>query len=1004
MSFCPSKREFYRPLSLMCLIYLFGSVGLAQEYGFDAWTTKNGLPQNTVTSIVQTPDGYLWLSTFDGLARFDGVKFTIFDKGNSKGIINNRFNGVFANQDGSLWAWTENGVLTIYHEGFFTSYATPEGLRETITGILQDANGHPLIETRERYYYFQDGRFILAPEQKERGSRLIYYGKSGATWLIEPHGITRKKDGLSYFYPIALNPEWLLDTYGYHPFEDRQGALWIAMSPGLQRLLPDGGMTRFSEHELPELKDLSGSLYFEDTEGSVWVLLTEPLQVKPDKIARFKDGSWSVFESGVREFWRDALVDREGNFWFSSNSGLRRWRRQIVTALSAKDGLIDNEIYPLLETSTGSTYIGTPKGVDRYSNGKIISLGLKWEGYPIHTRGFWEDSKGRIWIGYFGGFGRLENDRLKQINTKIIDNGATDFAQDNMGNLWIATGEGLYEYKEDKEIAHYTVADGLPHNEVVTIHFDHDGHLWAGTFGGLAQFKDGKFITYGEDVGMPTSFVRYIYEDAEGVLWFGTYGDGLVRYKDGKFFNYRVEDGLFNNGVFAILEDRRGNFWMSSNRGLHRVPKQELNDFADGKIPKLNSVSYDESDGMLNIECNGGRLPSAIKTRDGKFWFPTMGGVAIVDPEAEPANPNPPPVLIENATVDRKTTPPELLQTAIENPQSQIEMLPGQTNLEIIYTGLSLVKSGQVKFRYKLEDFEENWVEAGTSRTANYSYLPAGSYTFHVIAANANGVWNTEGARVKIIVRPYFYQTWWFRVFAALAIALMIGLIYQNRISQLRKIAQAKSEFSRRLIESQERERKRIASELHDGLGQSLAIISNRASMGKTKNNDPEIVAREFEEISTSALEALDEVQEITNNLHPHYLERLGLTKAIKSMLLKVSEVLEVSGEIDLIDNIFPKEMEINVFRIVQESVNNIIKHSDAAEADIKIKSAENEIVITIKDDGRGFDTDNIKSKGSGLGLVSLKERTNMIGGKISINSSVGNGTEIKVILPLKLS
>jgi two-component system, sensor histidine kinase LadS len=200
------------------------------------------------------------------------------------------------------------------------------------------------------------------------------------------------------------------------------------------------------------------------------------------------------------------------------------------------------------------------------------------------------------------------------------------------------------------------------------------------------------------------------------------------------------------------------------------------------------------------------------------------------------------------------------------------------------------------------------------------------------------------------------------------------------------------------------RRKKPKENELHDGLGQSLAIISNRAEMGQNRRGEPEIVAREFAEISNNALEALDEVQVITNKLHPHYLERLGLTKALKAMFAKISDVVELDCEIDSVDNLFPKEAEINVYRIVQESLNNVIKHSDAAEAVIKIKKAENQVVISIKDDGRGFDTNNVKSNGGGLGLSGLRERTNMLGGAISINSSIGNGTEIKVILPVKNS
>lgn len=977
----------------------------AQEYGFDVWTTAHGLPQNTVNGVAQTPDGYLWLATFDGLARFDGVRFVIFDRGNSKGIVNNRFVKIFADKAGTVWAATENGVLTVYRGGEFTSYATPEGLRETITEIAEDLDGRVRIETNENYYYLEDGKFALASEQKKRGERTIYFGTSGAKWILTPTEVSRHKDGIVKRYPVQIDSDWHLNAMSVAPFEDSRGALWfVTFSPLTYRLyrLQDGATTIFTDKEIPELKKLLLSPIIEEPDGSIWFIFAANLQQNASStFLRLKDGRFERWQFKGFNVIKQGLIDREGNFWLATNQGLRRFRRQFITTLSEKDGLLSNEVYPLLQTNGGDILIGTINGVNRYADGKITNLGLKYSEIPIYRRvpiymrGLWEDEWGRIWLGFQGegGFGRFEEpSSVRRIGQNTLPNGATDFASDREGNVWIATEEGLFKYKDDREIAHFTTKDGLQHDKIITLHFDREQNLWLGTFDGISQLKDGKFINFAEIENSPKGFVRYIYEDADGVLWFGTYGDGLVRYKDGKFFNYRVEHGLFNNGVFAILEDERGNFWMSSNRGIHRVSKQELNDFADNKIPKLNSVSYDESDGMANIEGNGGRLPSAIKAKDGKFWFPTMGGVAIVDPNAETVNTNPPPTIIEDVSLDRKS---------VEKLQSEIELKPNQTSLEIRYTGLSLIKSNQIKFRYRLEGLEENWVEAGTRREANYSYLPAGNYTFRVIAANANGVWNTEGASVKIVVHPYFYQTWWFLTLAALAVALVVRLIYDNRISQLRRIAEAKSEFSRRLIESQEAERKRIAAELHDGLGQSLAIISNRAAMGKNKRAEPEIVLREFDEISKNALEALDEVQEITAKLHPRYLERLGLTKALKTMFVKVSDVLEFNHEIDAIDNLFPKDAEINVYRIVQESVNNIIKHSDAAEAEVKIKKFADKIVIMIKDDGRGFDTNNVKPSGSGLGLVGLKERTAIIGGTISIISSVGNGTEIRVNLPI---
>ncbi len=974
----------------------------AQEYGYDLWTTANGLPQNTVTGVVQTPDGYLWLSTFDGLARFDGVRFTIFDKGNTKGVLNNRFTGVFVDPEGVLWASTENGVVTTYRDGVFTSYPTPEVWNSAIA-LIAGPGGSAVIETNDAFYWLQDGKFVITTDRKIRNERQVYYGRSGARWTFTRTSIIREQNGQTLNYAAALPPDSLISSRGLWTYEDRHGALWTSYENTLLRLA-DGTVSIFSQNELPALGTLRPRSVFEGADGSVWfVFETLDLALTIDsQLVRFKDDRFTSTRLGRSIGASFSITDREGNFWLATSTGLRRLRPQLITTLSVKDGLVNDEVYPLLQTVAGDIFIGTSHGISRYVAGRLTDPGWRYESnQPFNTRALWEDPRERLWIGFQGegGFGRIEPPAsVNHIGQDELPTGATDFAADSAGKIWIATEEGLFEYKDDVKIAHYTANDGLPSVRVITLHFDRSGTLWLGTFDGLAQFKDGKFTSFNSTAESPRGFVRSIYEDADGVLWFGTYGDGLVRYKEGKFFNYRVEHGLFNNGVFAILEDDRGNVWMSSNRGIHRVAKQELNDLADGKIARLNSVSYDERDGMLNAECNGGRIPAGIKTKDGKLWFATMGGVAIVDPAAEKLNPLPPPTVIENVAVDRKPLDQQALSTILRDASTAVEMAPGQSSLEIEFTGLSLIKSEQVKFKYRLDGIEPNWVEAGTRRTVNYSYLPPGTYTFHVIAANANGVWNPNGATVRIIVRPHFYQTWWFRLLLALLVAGAIGLIFYTRVSRLRKVAETKTAFSRQLIESQEAERKRIAAELHDGLGQSLVVIKNRAALGIKKGDDPERVAKELHNISDSAAQALDEVREITNNLRPQLLDRLGLTKALTAMCNKVSGVVEVHCDIADIDGLFNEHEEISLYRIVQESLNNVIKHSGASKASVTIERESNRVNISIKDNGNGFDPAVVKR---GLGLVGLRERAQLLRGELTIDTSVGAGTTIFVDIPV---
>jgi signal transduction histidine kinase/ligand-binding sensor domain-containing protein len=1004
MMICCDRPKVHLQAALVWVAFLLccKAVAPAQEYGFDVWTTANGLPQNTVTGVAQTPDGYLWLSTFDGLARFDGVRFTIFDKGNTKGILNNRFSGIFVDKDGAIWAMTENGAVTVYRNGTFASYQ----ITETLIAIVSDAKGNAVIETFDGFYYLQDGKLVPTSDQKERNVKTICYGKSGAKWAFERNGISRQKDGQITTYPLGLPPEYLNSSISFYVHEDNQGALWIKLKNKLYRLA-DGVATTFTKNEIPAFDKLIPQQIFDDADGSVWIIFGDStLTPKVEaKLLRYKDNRFTSYNLSESVGGIQGITDREGNFWLATSTGLRRLRQKLITSLSVKDGLNRNEVYPLLETADGDVLIGTVQGVNRYREGKITDLGLKYSGgFPLYMRGLWEDRQARVWLGYQGegGFGRFEEpSSIRRIGQNNLPNGATDFDSDQAGKVWIATEEGLFAYKDDAEIAHYTVKDGLHNDKIITIHFDRNGNLWLGTFDGLSQFKDGKFTNFADVENSPKGFVRAIYEDADGVLWFGTYGDGLVRYKDGRFFNYRVEHGLFNNGVFAILEDKRGNFWMSSNRGIHRVSKQELHDFADSKIPKLNSVSYDEKDGMLNAECNGGRLPAAIKAKDGKFWFPTMGGVAIVDHEAEKSNPNPPPVVIETVSIDRKPIEAPLFQSAIRNPQSEIELSPGQSNIAIEYTGLSLIKSEQIKFKYKLEGLEANWVEADTKRTVDYSYLPAGSYTFRLIAANANGVWNNEGAALRIVVHPYFYQTWWFLSLAVGALAGTIWLIAHYRLVQVRKIAEAKTAFSRQLITSQEAERKRIAAELHDGLGQSLLVIKNRTIIGKKLAQDSEKVATQLEEISKATGQALEEVRSIAYNLRPYHLERLGLRESIEAMIEKVREAtgLEINARVALYDEVFSKDDEMTFYRVIQECLNNIIKHANATAVEISIVQTETEVTAQIQDNGRGFAASADPASG-GFGLIGLAERIRMLGGTHSISSEAGKGTTVTIRIP----
>jgi signal transduction histidine kinase len=433
---------------------------------------------------------------------------------------------------------------------------------------------------------------------------------------------------------------------------------------------------------------------------------------------------------------------------------------------------------------------------------------------------------------------------------------------------------------------------------------------------------------------------------------------------------------------------------MSSNQGIYRVDKQELNEFAEGKRRTIASTSYGRADGMINEECNGGLWPAGIKTHDGKLLFPTQDGVAAIDPDIIGQDPAPPPILIESASIDHEEV----------STKAPLTMRPADENLEIEYTAPSFVKPEQIRFRYKLEGLDSNWVDAGGRRTAYYSHIPPGGYKFHVIAGNSIGLWNSEEKTIDISVLAPFYKTWWFSAVIIVILLSFVMIAWRLRVSQIDAERAAQQAFSQELIASQERERKRVAAELHDGLGQRLVIINNlvrKAVRRRSVVDSGEEQSQILEEVSAETLAAIKETRDISYNLRPSQLDRLGLTKALAGVIRSVSESsgIAIQSKLDNVDDLFPEDLRINFYRIVQESLTNVMKHANATEVDVRIDRTDKVVVLTVHDNGKGFvsqEPDRQMGR-NGLGLSGMAERAHSLGGIFKVNSRIGYGTEVIV-------
>jgi signal transduction histidine kinase/ligand-binding sensor domain-containing protein len=959
-------------------------------YQFDTWTTDNGLPQNSVASILQSRDGFLWFTTNDGLVRYDGVRFTVYNAGNRNDLQTSRFSQVFGEFQGSLWIMSEDNSLIAYQDGRFRTYSSEDGLPHNRVTGMREENGSLLVETLGGIARGQEGKFVA---EGPLGKRILIGftmpDRPQLVWHFEAPLLYRVENGRR---GREIKMPGMVTSDIKSLYEDRNGELWIGITNGvlLRYKKDDGKPLVYAKQEgLPgsRINVIRG-----DREGNIWLGLDEA------GLFRFKDGRFTNYTTADGLTGNNILCiyeDRESILWIGTSAGLNRLRDNIITSYSSADGLSANNTYPICRDREGAVWIGTWTGLSRYKDGVFTRCG---EAYGVATAmvtSLLADRDGGLWIGSLGGGiqhckdGKCTSIRVEQgLPSGIV----RAMLEDRQGNRWFGTAEGLVK-DADGRMTVFTTRDGLPSEHISVLFEDRLGQLWIGTQRGLCRYSGGQFNSFPEVASLAKHLVRTVYEDGAGAIWIGTYDSGLTRLKDGRFTSYTVKEGLFNNGVFQILEDGRENFWISCNLGIYRVSKKELSDYADGLIPSITSIPYGKRDGMVNSECNGGGQPAGVKASDGKLWFPTQGGVAVVDPEAVPVSAQPPPLMIEEFLINNEPT--EFREV--------VKIPPGIENFEIHYTGLSFIMSERIRFKYKLEGLNTDWVDAGTRRVAYYSHIPPGDYTFRVIAANRDGVWNSEGVTVAIRIIPPFWKTWWFFTVGLTSLAGLVWLGFRYRIRRLEKARRAQEAFSQQLISSQENERQRIAAELHDGLGQHLLIIKNSALLGLGALGPQERGKEQLGDISATASQAIDEVREIAYNLRPYQLDDLGLTRAIEYIIAKVagSSEIQFDAELDRIDKLFSPEAEINIYRIVQESLTNIVRHSGATRAKVVIARNPHQVDITIQDNGRGFNTEKAVShhNGSGFGLKGISERARMLGARYVVQSGNGQGTMVTLNL-----
>ncbi len=813
------------------------------QYVLESWLTKNGLPQNSVSAICQTPDGYLWIGTQEGLVRFDGVRFTVFDRSNSP-MKNNTVLSMALAKGGGLWIGTNGGGLAKYENGNFSFYTKENGLGDNrIYSVFENSQGEVWIGAGNELSRLVDTSFTTY----KIGSAIlsILEARDGTMWFGARSGLFKMSEGKLQSYTESNG---LPSKIIYSLFEDSEGFFWIGTSKGLARKFDNKFVA-----QKDSLADQAIRAIYQDRDKNLW------FGTNGGGLYRYTRGRFTKLTStdGLPgDQIRIITEDREGSLWIGINAGgLNRLKDGKFTTFTTKDGLSGNSIWAVFQDRLNHLWIGTNgKGLNemRFDSGRY-SFNITQSKNGLSGDFIWalfDDRQDRMWVGTSTDGLSVWNHPLDKKKKKpeirsykglkeLGSNSIMSILEDREGRMWVGTnGGGLNhvipgEKNKAPKINSYRTAQGLTNNSVTSIFEDRAGNLWAGTRAGLNRMTNGQFKSYTvkDSIGMTSDAIWCFYQDSEENIWIGTDGGGLLRMTNGKFSAITTKDGLVNDIVFQILEDARGNLWMSCNKGVFRVPKKDLNDYIAGKIARVACTTYGVSDGMRSEECNGGIQPAGYRTRDGRLWFPTIDGLAMIDPEKILVNNEAPPVLIEKLIVDNEAVKLD----------SVISLAPGKERLEIQYAGLSLYAPEKVKFKYKLDGFDREWQDAGTRRTAYYTNLAPRDYQFRVIACNNDGVWNEAGAILNFTQRPYFYQTLWFLILSILsAIGIIVGY-YFFRVRQLRARAEHLELVVKRRTKELAAEKDRSESLLLNILPQAIADRLKR---------DTSVIADSFPSVS----------------------------------------------------------------------------------------------------------------------------------------------------------
>jgi ligand-binding sensor domain-containing protein/signal transduction histidine kinase len=950
-----------------------------QSFTQRTWQMSDGLPEQIVQAFAQTQDRYLWVGTSGGLLRFDGAQFVLYSRDNVPAFTDNNIFCLTVSNDGSLWIGSEGGGLIRYRDGKFQSFSSADGLLNFFVRVVfQDSKGQLWVGT-------DNGLLRVRNERLERvdntasipalAVHAIYEDDHGGLW-VGGSRLLRLDGNAAVEYRLQ-------GDYSQNRVKSivqtRDGVMWVGTVSGLQKMLPGTrGTSAFTK-----VADIYGTVRFlrQTVDGALWI------GTIGNGIYVLRDGqlaNLSVHNGLPSNTALNLFEDAEKNIWIGTQAGMLRLSKTAVNTVRLPDAA-EADAGTIFEDTNGDLWVASAH-LFRVHDGTATRF--ETPGVTVRIRNAFRDSSGALWIGTEGqGAVRFDGKKYEHYTTQngLVNNFVRVFVQGRDGSVWIATDEGVTRWRPGG-LSNYQMRDGLCYFSTRSMLQDRHGDIWIGTDRGVSRLHDEAFQKDAVTEALREEKIWAIHEDSDGGLWFGTRTGGLYRWRSGKLTRYTAAQGLASNSIYEILEDKKYNLWLSGPSGISVVSRRELDEIADKGWRPIALTLYGVSEGLEKTQLYGGEKPAGVLTSSGEVWFPSnKGPVRVTADQSVPAGV--PPVVVDRLVIDGVQVPGA----------AQISLGPDNVNLEIHYSVILLRSQERVRFRYKLEGFDSNWVDASARRVAYYTNLPPGQYRLRIAAFEMNNPAEFAESSISILKKPHFYRTKWFLSLCLLLLAGAVWGIYRLRVTQLRY------RFNAVL-----KERARLAREMHDTLIQGCtstsALLEAYSSMGKVEDDGR---GELLDTARTQLRSTINDARQAVWDLRHQTATSTSVVPLLKTMAAQVRHDYGVPVEYSVTGEAFDLEQSAanELLMIVREALYNAVRHGSPGRVLIATSFEHGKLLVTVQDDGCGFDPESVGAEpGNHYGLIGMKERVRRIGGKLAINSRAGAGTEVKIQVPRKTS